>query len=146
VEEVPNTPAETTDPVAELATGILIDLYRAVCGHEPKAVRAYHDADALLLLLRFDPDVMTDRPVDGFEPLLDTAFMAMPGMIASAIEARGGQHLAPGNLSVCAERGLAVFAFSSALAEVEVETGNPFDLETPPPGGGSGRPRLRLAS
>ena len=65
MEEVPNTPAETTDPVAELATGILIDLYRAVCGHAPKAVRAYHDADALLLLLRFDPDVMTDRPVTG---------------------------------------------------------------------------------
>jgi hypothetical protein len=145
VHEVPNTPGQK-DEIAELASGILMDLFRAVCGHEPKAVRAYHDADALLLLLRFDPDVMTDRPVDGFEPLLDTAFMAMPGMIASAIEARGGQHLTPGNLSISADRGLAVFAFSAVAEGAEIETGDPFDLETPPPGGGSGRPRLRLAS
>jgi hypothetical protein len=144
--EVHPTPTDK-DQVAELATGILIDLFRAVCGQEPKAVRAYHDADALLLLLRFDPDAMNDRPIDGFEPLLDSAFMAMPGMIASAVEARGGgHHLTPGNLSVCAERGLAVFAFSDAQKEAEVEAGEPFDLDTPPPAGGSGRPRLRLAS
>jgi hypothetical protein len=143
--DVPSTGSEK-DPVADLAAGILVDLYRAVCGHEPKAVRAYHDDDALLLLLRFDPDVMIERPMDGFEPLLDTAFMAMPGMIASAIEARGGQHLTPGNLSVCADRGLAVFAFSSALEGAEVESGEPFDLDTPPRAGGPGQARLRLAS
>jgi hypothetical protein len=34
-------------------------------------------------------------------------------MIASAVERRAGRTLYPGNLSVCAERGLAVFAFSA---------------------------------
>jgi hypothetical protein len=55
-------------------------------------------------------------------PFLDTAFAAMPGMIASAVEARTGQCLAPGNLSVCAERGLAVFAFSSLEEPAEIES------------------------
>jgi len=119
----PDTPAHTDDSVADLAGDVLTDLYRAVCGHPPKAVRAYHDDDALLLLLRFDPYEMTDVAPGGDEQLLAGAFIAMPGMVAAALEARTGRRLAPGNLSVCAERGLAVFAFTAADAEPEEDDG-----------------------
>ena len=103
----PTTPAFTRDPLGGLAGEIASDLYLAVCGQRPKTIRAYHDDDALLLLLRFDPVEMAGGMA------LETAFMAMPGMIASAVEARSGKRLAPGNLSVCPERGLAVFAFNA---------------------------------
>jgi len=109
----------TVDLVDDLAVEILTDLYGAVCGSPPKAVRAYHDEDVLLLLLRFEPDEFAEGPDDTLEPLLDTAFLAMPGMIASAVLARTGRCLFPGNLSVSPERGLAVFAFNTMEAEVE---------------------------
>lgn len=101
------------DPVADVASGVLADLYRAVCGHQAKAVRAYHDDAALLLLLRFDPAEMADLAADDSEHLLEGAFDAMPGMISSALEARSGRRVTPGSVSVCAERGLAVFAFGT---------------------------------
>jgi len=118
------------DPIADMATDVLADLYRAVCGRQPKAVRAYNDDDALLLLLRFDPSEIEDGDQEGFEHLLETAFLAMPGMIASAVEARSGQRMEAGNLSVCADRGLAVFAFNAVdeSAEPAVDD-DPFALE-----------------
>src|ERR1700690_3497997 len=93
--------------LGELAREVLIDLYRALSGQTPKSVRVYGEADALLLLLRFDPEEL--RGVDGmsFEPLIDTTFIALPSMIASAVARRAGRTLYPGNLSVCADRGLA---------------------------------------
>ena len=78
-------------------------------------MRAYQDEDAILLLLRFDPAETENGSLERCSPLLDTAFLAMPGMIASAVEARTGRRLSPGNLSVCADRGLAVFAFSALM-------------------------------
>ncbi len=110
------------DRVAELASDMLADLYRAVCGHAAMAVRAYHDDDALLLLLRFDPAELTDGDT---EHALESAFGAIPDMIAAAIESRSGVHMSPGNLSVCADRGLAVFAFSAAE---ESEDGDDADV------------------
>ena len=136
------TPSKNTtvDPVTVLATEVLKDLYRAVCGREPLAVRAYQDDDAILLLLRFETNE-TDPP--GREPRLDTAFLAMPGMIASAVEARVGRRLMPGNLSICAERGLAVLAFSAVETPVEADPGDdPFRIDE----AHSHRPQLRLAS
>ena len=106
------------DPLGGLAGEVASDLYFAVSGQRPKTIRAYHDDDALLLLVRFDPAELADGTT------LETAFMAMPGMIASAVEARCGQRLAPGNLSVCAERGLAVFAFNAAEQEAGDERSN----------------------
>ena len=108
--------------LGELAREVLIDLYRALSGHLPKSVRVYGEADALLLLLRFDPEEL--RGVDGisFEPLIDTTFIALPSMIASAAARRAGRTLYPGNLSVCADRGLAVFAFSA----LESESSDPY--------------------
>jgi len=109
------------DPIGLLASEVLKDLYRAVAGSEPAAVRSYRDEDAILLLLRFDPTQLEIGQGDGFAPFLETAFLAMPGMIASAVEARTGLRLAAGNLSVCAERGLAVFAFSALDEPAERE-------------------------
>ena len=103
---------DTTQTAGDLAVAIAADLFRAVTGRSPHALRAYQDEDALLVLLRFDPQQMVVDPADGVEPLLQTAFMAMPGMVATAVAARSGAQLVPGNLSVCPERGLAVFAFT----------------------------------
>ena len=75
--------------------------------------------------------------------MLETAFLAMPGMIASAVEARSGHRMVPGNLSVCAERGLAVFAFNAVDEAAELAAGDdPFALEGL---GGSEQPALRVA-
>jgi len=136
------------DPVGLLATEVLRDLYQAVAGHEPAAVRSYRDEDAILLLLRFEPSELADEEADDIAPFLDTAFLAMPGMVASAVEARTGQRLSPGNLSVCADRGLAVFAFSALEERSELESDEDlFRFDAAPlsaaPGGHA---PLRLAS
>lgn len=130
------------DPIGILATEVLRDLYQAVAGHEPAAVRSYRDEDAILLLLRFEPSELADVEDRDVAPFLDTAFLAMPGMVASAVEARTGQQLIPGNLSVCADRGLAVFAFSAL--EEPAELGSDEDLFRID-AAGTGAP-LRLAS
>jgi hypothetical protein len=138
----------TIDPVGFLATEVLRDLYQAVSGHEPAAVRSYRDEDAILLLLRFETSEIAEGDADQVAPFLDTAFRAMPGMVASAVEARTGQRLAPGNLSVCADRGLAVFAFSVLEERAELEADDDLfridaDSLTAAPGGLAA---LRLAS
>lgn len=139
------------DPVGILATEVLRDLYVAVAGREPAAVRSYRDEDALLLLLRFENDEQGDDDAQNEEneqvsPFLDTAFLAMPGMVASAVEARTGQRLAPGNLSVCADRGLAVFAFSALEETSELSSDEDiFRIDTDAMGA-STAPALGLAS
>ncbi|HUB76138.1 MAG TPA: hypothetical protein VL977_03730 [Solirubrobacteraceae bacterium] len=112
----PNAHSSEATLLGELAREVLIDLYAALSGRSPTAVRVYGEADALLLLMRFDPAELSGLREMPFEPLIDTTFIALPSMIASAVENRTGRTLYPGNLSVCAERGLAVFAFS-ALGE-----------------------------
>jgi hypothetical protein len=111
-----NAHSSEATALGELAREVLVDLYRALSGHLPKAVRVYGEDDALLLLLRFDPSQLTGVAETSFEPLIDTTFIALPSMIASAVQRRTGHTLYPGNLSVCADRGLAVFTFS-ALGE-----------------------------
>ena len=136
----------SSDQVGNLASEVLTDLYTIVCGHAPTAVRAYHEDDALLLMLRFDPDAIGDGPLELPDALLDTAFAAMPGMISSAIEARTGRWLLPGSLSVCIDRGLAVFAFSAMDEDADECSGDDLfriDSAGDPP---SSRPALRLAS
>jgi hypothetical protein len=143
--EVTN-PHFSSDDVGNLASEVLSELYTVVCGHRPTTVRAYHEDDALLLMLRFDPEAISAGPVDVPDALLDSAFATMPGMIASAIEARTGRWLHPGSLSVCVERGLAVFAFSAMDADADVRSGEDLfriDAVSTPT---STRPALRLAS
>jgi hypothetical protein len=134
---------DAIDPVGLLASEVLKDLYRAVCGHEPSAVRSYRDDDALLLLLRFEPGELAAGHGE-HAPFLDTAFLAMPGMVASAVEARTGRLLAPGNLSVCPERGLAVFAFSALEERAEQHADE--DLFRIDAGAMAASSSLRLAS
>jgi hypothetical protein len=122
------------DPSAlgELAGEVLSDLYRALSGHAPKSVRVYCEDDALLLLLRFDPVELAGAAEIDVEPLLDSTLMALPNMIASALQRRAGHTLYPGNLSVNAERGLAVFAFSALEDALEAPSRRePFAALTP---------------
>jgi hypothetical protein len=129
----------STEAVDLLACEVLADLYRAYCGAAPLAVRAYRDDDALLLLLRFE-DVAADGDHD---PLVAVAMRAMPGLVASAVEARTGVRLAPGNLSLCSARGLAVFAFSILRDDCEGHIDeDPFRIDA---AFGAARPALRLA-
>ena len=101
-----------TDDIDSLAGEALGNLYTAVTGEPPRRLHAYHDDDALLLLLRFDPALLADASGEQFEPLIDISFMAMPDLVAEAVTEATGRTLLPGNLSICPERGLAVFAFS----------------------------------
>ena len=101
-----------TDEIDSLAGEVLGNLYTAVTGEPPRRLHAYQDDDALLLLLRFDPSLLSEANGEQFEPLIDISFMAMPDLIAEAVTDATGRTLMPGNLSICAERGLAVFAFS----------------------------------
>jgi len=135
----------STEAVDLLACEVLADLYRAYCGAAPVAVRAYRDDDALLLLLRFDPEAPSEHGSVGDRRLpTAVALQAMPGMVASAVEARTGVRLAPGNLSMCSARGLAVFAFSALGDDCEARIDDdPFRLDAAL---APARPALRLAS
>jgi len=102
-------PAE--EPVDAVATSALATLYSAVTGERPRALRAYHQHDTLLMLLRFER-ARLDGASSCLEPLLDSSLMAMPELVAEAVHGRTGHVLVPGNLSISAEHGLAVFAFT----------------------------------
>lgn len=137
----------STDAVDLLACEVLADLYRAYCGTPPLAVRAYRDEEALLLLLRFDPDTIDDGASGEGDPLVAVALHAMPGMVASGVEARTGARLAPGNLSLCSARGLAVFAFSALDDDIEQPLDDdPFRIDASLGARREARSALRLAS
>jgi len=109
---------QMTDPcldesVDEVASQALESLYAEVWGEEPLALRAHREDDGLLLLLRFDPDLMEGAAGTSCEPSVDPSFMALPELVAEAVRVRTARTLVPRNLNVSAERGLAVFAFSA---------------------------------
>jgi hypothetical protein len=116
-----------TDRLDSLATSVLANLYTAVTGEAPRALRAYYDDDTMLLLLRFNPALLADPSGEHFEPLIDISFMAMPEMIAEAVREGTGRTLVPGNLSICAQRGLAVLAFS-VLEDDDDGDSDPFTI------------------
>ena len=101
---------ESVDEIASQALGLL---YTDVWCEEPLALRAHRDDDGLLLLLRFDPDLMERAGGTSLEPLVDRSFIALPELVAEAVRVRTCQTLVPRNVNVSAERGLAVFAFSA---------------------------------
>jgi hypothetical protein len=100
------------EPVDTVATSALATLYLAVTGERPRALRAYHEHDTLLMLLRFDRAKLEATAGGRLEPLIDSSLMAMPALVAEAVHGRTGHVLVPGNLSISVERGLAVFAFT----------------------------------
>jgi hypothetical protein len=101
------------ESVDEIASQALEPLYTDVWGEEPLALRAHRDDDGLLLLLRFDPELLESAGGPSFEPVVDRSFTALPELIAEAVRVRTAQTIVPRNINVSAERGLAVFAFSA---------------------------------
>ena len=101
------------ESVDEIASQALGSLYTEVWGEEPLALRAHRDDGGLLLLLRFDPELMERAGGTSFEPVLDRSFMALPELVAEAVRTRTAETLVPRNVNVSEERGLAVFAFDS---------------------------------
>jgi hypothetical protein len=101
------------ESVDEIASQALGSLYTEVWGEEPLALRAHRDDGGLLLLLRFDPELMERTGGTSFEPVPDRSFMALPELIAEAVRMRTAETLVPRNVNVSEERGLAVFAFDS---------------------------------
>jgi hypothetical protein len=103
--------------VAERARELLGQLFEAHTGTAPRALRVYREADALMLLLRFDPALAGGGADAELSAQMDAALMAMFEMVTEVISARSGCELVPGNLSVHGPTGLAVFALRVAGEE-----------------------------
>jgi hypothetical protein len=103
--------------VAELARDLLGELFAAHTGSAPRALRVYREADALMLLLRFDPALAGAGADAELESQMDASLMAMFEMVTEVVSARSGCELVPGNLSVHGPTGLAVFALRVAGEE-----------------------------
>jgi hypothetical protein len=98
--------------VDEIASQALGSLYTDMSGEAPLALCAFRDGDALLLLLRFDRELLEGADETRFGPLSALSFMALPELVAEVVRLRASRTPVPGSLSVSEERGLAVFAFS----------------------------------
>jgi hypothetical protein len=103
--------------VADLAREVLGELFAAHAGGAPRALRVYREADALMLLLRFDPALAGAGADAELEARMDASLMAMFEILTEVVSARGGREIVPGNLSVHAPTGLAVFALRVAGEE-----------------------------
>jgi hypothetical protein len=114
--------ATELDEVGALAAEVMGELYAVAAGGPPRAVRHYHEDDALLLLLRFDPQHLPDSDQAG-SPLSEAALMAMPDLIASAVRSRSEHRhrLVPGSLTISNDRSFVSLGFS-VVAEGEEET------------------------
>lgn len=102
--------------VGALAAELMAQLYAVAAGGPPRAVRHYHEDDALLLLLRFDPQHLSDTDKAG-SPLSEAALMALPDMIASAVRTRSEHRhqLNPGSLTISSDRSFVSLGFSVVL-------------------------------
>ena len=125
----------TAEGVECVAAEVLRDLYWAFAGEPPRALRAYRDEGALLLLLRF-------KAASDAEP--DVAFMALPSMVAEAVTHRTGEVLVPRDASVCASSGLAVLGFT--LLDAQDGALRPPAGEQPWEAPAPRRPALRIAA
>jgi len=125
----------TPEGVESVAAEVLRDLYRAFAGDPPRALRAYREDNALLLLLRFEA-------CGDAEP--EVAFMALPSMVAEAVAHRIGKVLVPRDASVCASSGLAVLGFT--LLDAQDGALRPPAGEQPWEAPAPRRPALRIAA
>jgi hypothetical protein len=103
--------------VADLAHEILGQLFAVHAGEAARAVRAYRESDAVMLLLRFDPALTGAGGDPELESRMEASLMAMWEMVTEVVAQRSGSEIVPGNLSVCAATGLAVFAMRVAGEE-----------------------------
>lgn len=117
---VVEAPESEMEWVGSLAVAAMSNLYSIAAGGPPQVARAYHEDDALLLLLRFDPDHLSDSNEPG-SLLGEAALMALPDMIASAVRAETGRRhrLIPGSLTISGARGVVSLGFSVVLAQEE---------------------------
>jgi hypothetical protein len=126
--------------VGSLAAELMAQLYAVAAGGRPLVARAYHEDDALLLLLRFEPSHLSESTEPG-SPLSEAALMALPDMIASAVHAQSGyrHRLIPGSLTISSDHSVISLGFSVVLAGEEDEP------SVTSIGGGSDWPTPRLA-
>jgi hypothetical protein len=112
------------EEVGALAGELVAQLYALAAGGAPRVVRHYHEDDALLLLLRFDPEHLTDTSQAG-SPLSEAALMALPDMIASAVRTRGAyrHRLIPGSLTISSDRSFVSLGFSVVFEDEDEEQG-----------------------
>jgi hypothetical protein len=115
----------TVEEVGVLAAELMAQLYAVAAGGPPLVARAYHEDDALLLLLRFDPNHLTDTGEPG-SPLSEAALMALPDMLASAVRAHTNKRhrLIPGSLTISSDRSFVSLGFSVVL-NTDVEADEP---------------------
>jgi hypothetical protein len=108
------------EAVGSLAAELMAQLYAVAAGGRPLVARAYHEEDALLLLLRFDPAHLSGSQQPG-SPLSEAALMALPDMIASALHAQSGyrHRLIPGSLTISSNHGVVSLGFSVVLGTPE---------------------------
>ncbi len=111
------------EQVGTLAAELMAQLYAVAAGARPLVARAYHDEDALLLLLRFDPRHVSESTQPG-SPLSEAALMALPDMIASAVHAQTGYRhcLIPGSLTISSDHSVVSLGFSVVLEQADGET------------------------
>ena len=103
--------------VADLAREVLGKLFAAHTGEAPRAVRAYRESDAVMLLLRFDPSLAGAGADAELEALMEASLMAICEMVTEVVSKRSGSQVLAGNVSVCAPIGLAVLAMRVAGEE-----------------------------
>jgi hypothetical protein len=103
--------------VADLARELLGQLFAVHAGEAARAVRVYRESDAVMLLLRFDPALAGCGGDAELESRIEASLMAMCEMVTEVVSQRSGSEIVPGNLSVCAATGLAVFAMRVAGEE-----------------------------
>jgi hypothetical protein len=104
------------EQVGALAAELMAQLYAVAAGGRPRVARAYHEDDALLLLLRFEPAHLSESKQLG-SPLSEAALMALPDMIASAVHAQSGyrHRLIPGSLTISSDHSVVSLGFSVVL-------------------------------
>jgi hypothetical protein len=134
---------EEMEHVGVLASEVMAQLYAVAAGGRPRVARAYHEEDALLLLLRFDPAHLSDSRRLG-SPLSEAALMALPDMIASAVCAQTGyrHRLIPGSLTISSDHSVVSLGFSVVLGTLEDES----NLTSATGGGDWPTPRLTLVA
>ncbi|MGD0198261.1 MAG: hypothetical protein ABSC56_10210 [Solirubrobacteraceae bacterium] len=130
--------AAEMEDVGALAAELTAQLYAVAAGGPPRAVRHYHEDDALLLLLRFDPAHLADSDGTG-SPLSEAALMALPDMIASAVRTRSEHthRLVPGSLTISSDRRFVSLGFSVVIEDEQEQHGESDEAWT--------MPRLSLA-
>jgi hypothetical protein len=105
--------AAETERIGEIAAQALTDIHGAIYGQPPQAARAWTDGDAILLVMRLQPEATGEHA----EPPISS----IQRMVAAAVERRTGETLRAASTSVDPERGLVVLAFERVRAREQAQ-------------------------